>query len=66
MQVVLHLGQGLPGLPTGLPTVLPTLTPPLPTGGPTILPTLPVLPLSRGQAAAYDLNLAALMTGGWK
>jgi phospholipid/cholesterol/gamma-HCH transport system substrate-binding protein len=63
---------GGPGLPTGLPTVsvppLPTApVPPLPTGGggPTGLPTVPLPVLPRGQAAAYDMNLAALMTGGW-
>jgi phospholipid/cholesterol/gamma-HCH transport system substrate-binding protein len=63
---------GGPGLPTGLPTLpvppLPTVSvPPLPTGGvPTGLPTLPLPVLPRNQAAAYDMNLAALMTGGWK
>jgi phospholipid/cholesterol/gamma-HCH transport system substrate-binding protein len=62
---------GGPGLPTALPTLplppLPTVSvPPLPTGGiPTGLPTLPLSP-PRNQAAAYDMNLAALMTGGWK
>jgi phospholipid/cholesterol/gamma-HCH transport system substrate-binding protein len=64
--------SGGPGLPTGLPTLpvppLPTVSvPPLPTGGvPTGLPTLPLPVLPRSQAAAYDMNLAALMTGGWK
>jgi phospholipid/cholesterol/gamma-HCH transport system substrate-binding protein len=63
--------SGGPGLPTALPTLpvppLPTVSvPPLPTGGvPTGLPTLP-LSVPRNQAAAYDMNLAALMTGGWK
>jgi phospholipid/cholesterol/gamma-HCH transport system substrate-binding protein len=62
---------GGPGLPTALPSLpvpLPTLSvPPLPTGGvPTGLPTLPLPVLPRNQAAAYDMNLAALMTGGWK
>jgi phospholipid/cholesterol/gamma-HCH transport system substrate-binding protein len=68
------------GLPTGLPPV-PTLppvppVPPLPTP-PTGLPTLPPLPLgTTGNAratsfgsppagSAYDMNLAAMMTGGW-
>jgi hypothetical protein len=47
---------------------LPTVSvPPRPTGGvPTGLPTLPLPVLPRNQAAAYDMNLAALMTGGWK
>jgi phospholipid/cholesterol/gamma-HCH transport system substrate-binding protein len=67
--------SGGPGLPTVLPTVptlpippLPTVSvPPLPTGGvPTVLPTLPLPVPARHQAAAYDMNLAALMTGGWK
>ena len=65
----LQPGAG-PGLPTALPSLpvpLPSVSvPPLPTGtAPTGLPTLP-LPLPRNQAAAYDMNLAALMTGGWK
>jgi phospholipid/cholesterol/gamma-HCH transport system substrate-binding protein len=64
--------SGGPGLPTAIPTLpvppLPTVSvPPLPTGGlPTGLPTLPLPVLPRNQAAAYDMNLAALMTGGWK
>jgi phospholipid/cholesterol/gamma-HCH transport system substrate-binding protein len=64
--------SGGSGLPTSLPTVslppLPTVSvPPLPTGGggPTGLPSIPVPVLPRGQAAAYDMNLADLMTGGW-
>jgi phospholipid/cholesterol/gamma-HCH transport system substrate-binding protein len=63
--------SGGPGLPTSLPSLpvppLPTVSvPPLPTGVPTGLPTLPLPVLPRSQAAAYDMNLAALMTGGWK
>jgi phospholipid/cholesterol/gamma-HCH transport system substrate-binding protein len=61
--------SGGPGLPTGLPTVslppLPTI-PPLPTKRPTGLPTISLPALPGARAAAYDMNLASLMTGGWK
>lgn len=65
----LEPGGGPTGLPTSLPTVsvppLPTVSVPVPTGGGPGLPTVSIPVLPRGQATAYDMNLAALMTGGW-